>query len=79
MKGTEESQADYCENVLGSKYSWGHENLVPGCNYVTEDPSNRCKCCEPLATGKLLFDIKVYCLPVTHLCHLIYEIYRSYT
>ena len=49
--GTEESRADYCENVLGGKYSWGHENLVPGCNPAGKDPSNLCKCCDPLSTG----------------------------
>ena len=78
MRGAEESQADYCENVLGSKYSWGYENLVPGCNVVTKDPSNMCKCCEPLATGKLLFYIDIYCLTLTHLFNFIFEIDQLY-
>ena len=42
----EESRADYCENVLGGKYSWGVENLVPGCNPVVPG-ATVFRCCEP--------------------------------
>ena len=48
----EEAQADYCENVLGCKYSWGMDNLVPGCNPVDYTGQKQCKCCVPRSSGR---------------------------
>ena len=48
----EDAVADYCENVLGYKYSWGYEHLVPGCT--------GCRCCKPQKISNLLIFINSF-------------------
>ena len=46
----EQQIAEYCEFVKGGKYSWGNNNLVPGC-IKSYPPSSHCKCCHPADMG----------------------------